>query len=183
MNVREFLDANAGKWFSQRTQYDATAREQQNLRGELAVEILAATHEAVCELCQQAAIDSAGVWAGARTQWAADAGFGSQKQQSNGGTAIALFVAGETQTAGELLQTRSDAPELLVRGCYEFRPQGVNPATLVLSAQTGDLYREERLWLAGENLRLRAVRVTSGDRECLAFYSEIRRLPPKTDAG
>lgn len=182
MDVREFLTANVGRWFSQRTQYDAIAREQSNARGELEVVTLGATEAAVTQLCQQAAVDVAGVWIGIQTQWTVDASLGGCQQT---GTALAVLVptAAGDPAAGQLLLTHSDAPDRLVRGRYEFRPQGVNPATLLLVATANDFQQEERLWFAGENLRLRAMRVRVGDREQMAFYSEIRRMPPKPETA
>lgn len=179
MDVREFLSANVGKWFSQRTQYEAIAQTQSSARGDVEVTALEATDTELVALCQQAGIEPERVWMSLRTQWEADNGslINSRKQS---GSVVVAFVAGETEACGQLWQIRSDATEKgVVCGRYEFRPAGVNAATLLIDAETNGVSHAERLWFAGENLRLRTIHAKAGDREQMAFYSEIRRVPPK----
>lgn len=178
MDVREFLSANVGKWFSQRTQYEAIAQTQSSVRGEVEVTALAATDAELATLCQQAGIAPGRVWMSLRTQWEADSGGLNSRKQT--GSVVVAFVAGETETSGQLWQIRSDATEMgAVCGRYEFRPAGVNAATLLIDAETNGVSQAERLWFAGENLRLRTIHAKAGDREQMAFYSEIRRISPK----
>ena len=183
MDVREFLSANVGKWFSQRTQYEAIAQAQSSVRGEVEVTALEATDADLATLCQRAGIDPERVWMSLRTHWEADSGGLNSRKQT--GSVVVAFVAGATEASGQLWQIRSDAPEAsAVCGRYEFRPAGVNAATLLIEAETDGVSQEERLWFAGENLRLRTIHAKAGDREQMAFYSEIRRIPvpPKPEA-
>ncbi|MEO0948109.1 MAG: phycobiliprotein lyase [Cyanobacteria bacterium J06641_5] len=182
MDVRDFLSANIGKWFSQRTQYEAIAQTQNSKRGEVEVTALDATAAELVDLCQRAGLEPGRILMGLRTQWEADSGSLTSSRKQTGSVVVA-FVAGETETRGQLWQIRSDASDDgVVCGRYEFRPAGVNAATLLIDAETDGISQAERLWFAGENLRLRTIHAKAGDREQMVFYSEIRRIPlqPKT---
>lgn len=180
MDVREFLQANVGKWFSQRTQYEAIAQTQGSLRADVEVTSLEATDTALAALCQGAGIAPEQVWMALRTQWEADGGLGNPKQA---GSAILAFVAGDSEASGQLWQMQGSTPAAAaICGRYEFRPAGVNAATLLMEVENNGISQEERLWFAGENLRLRTIHAKNGNREQLAFYSEIRRIPPKPES-
>ena len=62
MNVREFFELSAGKWFSQKTSQHLTLKQSDHGKSDLTIAILPTDNPHVIQLCQQASIDPGSIW-------------------------------------------------------------------------------------------------------------------------
>ena len=175
MDIIEFFEQSAGKWFSQRTLHNLTSGQLQAGKSELKIEILLASDPAVIKLCSEHAIspDSAPL-PGVRITWNAIA----DKNPKNGSTVLVPVPDSDNPKVGKLLQSGGAAPK---NGLAKLRPGIASSYTiseddvLTLIAQAEDFYAEERLWYLMPNLRIRTsvVKRSSGT-TVASFCSEIR---------
>ncbi len=169
MDIDQFLTQCEGKWFSQRTCYQLTAQQTDNGKADLSVARLAATEPNVAQLGDRAGIPASELWGGLEMSWDTSPDWDKPKQV---GSAL-LVLASEGDRSGRVLRATGSELE---QGHYQINAD----ESLTLTLAAGDRQLEERLWFAADNLRLRISTLQVGDRfQHVAFYSEIRRLPPK----
>lgn len=174
MDIQEFFEQSAGKWFAQRTHYNLTNPAAGSSKAEIEVEFLAADTPEIRQLCQQQHVSSAQSCAGLKIGWDNSVDWGGTKQK---GFAILVAIPDfENPQTGKLLRASSNPKEQTLSGRYIL---GADEA-LTLTLENGTLQAEERLWFASPNLRLRSSFVkNNGQFSDSTFYSEIRRIPAK----
>lgn len=163
MDIIEFFQQSAGKWFSQRTIHNLTSGELQAGKLELNIEILPPKDSTVIKLCEKHQTDPA---------LASLAGARMTSQGETGVTVLVPIIDRDNPQQGILLQDRGNGSSSFM-GRYAIAPDDV--LTLITESET--IYAEERLWYLMPNLRLRTSFVKQANGLNIAcFYSEIRRL-------
>ncbi|MEB3828604.1 phycobiliprotein lyase [Phormidium sp. CCY1219] len=168
MDIIEFFDRSAGKWFSQRTRQDLVADRSTAATTDLWIDPLSTTETDVVQLCQQQGVDPADALCAARIRWESKPMFNEPKE--SGATILVPLGDRPQSTEGKLLH-QPPSPDSFLRGRFLI---GSDDA-VTLIAESDTLYAEERIWFASENLRLRTSIVKQPDGFSKAsFYSEIR---------
>jgi hypothetical protein len=164
MDIKEFVGLCTGKWFSQRTSFQAKVESS---KAEITVEFLAAEHPECVKLCEQYQIQPNLALGGTKASW--DSGdFGKNKQT---GSTLLVWIPDDSAN-GRILRFLSQG-QATAQGKYCL---GTDEA-LTLSVGEADRQTEERVWFASPNLRLRTSLVKLSDgRTQMGFYSEIRKL-------
>jgi CpeS-like protein len=189
MDITEFLQQSAGKWFSQRTSHflipqqpdppeqSDPSKQSESGKSNLMIEIVPSTDPEVIKLCQQHQIEPALALCGARVNWD---GTMEQDQKKQAGTTLLVPIRNAEQpSAGKLLRTGT-AEQATIAGRYVIGSDDV--MTLIVENKT--LYSEERFWFASPNLRLRTSVLRQADGASAAsFYSEIRMGGVQPPAG
>ena len=163
MDVSEFFELSAGKWFSQRTVHNLKSGELQAGKSDLKIEILTASDAAVVKLCQQHSINPASTGLkGVRISWDGTADRAAAKQI--GSTILAIVPDRENPSEGQVLQANGNTRYVM---------GGDDVLTLITESDT--IHAEERLWYLMPNLRLRTsvVKQANGTEQA-SFCSEIR---------
>lgn len=173
MEIREFLELSEGKWFSQRTTYHLNQEQGESTKAELSIEKLLADNSEVVKLCQQHQIDPSLAWGGTKISWDNSVDWGKPKLI---GSNLLVFVPDrENDKIGQFLRSGGEPKSI---GRYIIG----NDRALTLIVEDGTTHAEERQWFASPNLRLRTTIVkSSGGFTQTSFYSEIRRMLPKTE--
>jgi phycoerythrin-associated linker protein len=174
MDIKEFFELSAGKWFAQRTHYDLIGQEARSNKSEIEIEILSPEAREIIQVCEQQKVSPTLAWGGMKVSWDNSVDWGKTKQV---GFALLIPIPdSDNPQTGQLLRSSSNLKEESLAGRYILGQD--DALTLVARGET--MYAEERLWFASPNLRLRASFVKNSDRFHLsAFYSEIRRMPTK----
>ncbi|MCW6050635.1 phycobiliprotein lyase [Microcoleus sp. A2-C5] len=163
MDVIEFFELSAGKWFSQRTVHNLNSGELQAGKSDLKIEMLTASDAAVVKLCQQHSInpDSTGL-KGVRISWDGVPDRNQAKQV--GSTILAIVPNPDNPSEGKVLQAKGNTRYVM---------GGDDVLTLITESDT--VHAEERLWYLIPNLRLRTsvVKQANGTEQA-SFCSEIR---------
>jgi len=163
MDVIEFFELSAGKWFSQRTVHNLNSGELQAGKSDLKIEILTATEPEVVKLCQQHSIDptSTGLTS-VRVSW--DGSPDRTQQKQTGSTILAVLPNLDNPSEGKVFQDKGNTR-------YVMGSDDV--LTLITESET--IHAEERLWYLIPNLRLRTsvVKQANGTEQA-SFCSEIR---------
>ena len=176
MDIKEFLELSVGNWFSQRTGYHLEQEKSENSKSDISIERLPQEDPEVVKLCELYQINPSVTLGGVKTSWDNSVDWGKAKQR--GSTLIVLLPQVNNYQAGKLLRTRGNLQPQRVTGRYILG----NDEALSLIVEEGPNYFEERLWFASPNLRLRTSLFRhSGGFSTTAFYSEIRKLAPKTN--
>ncbi|MCU0517003.1 MAG: phycobiliprotein lyase [Oscillatoria sp. Prado101] len=168
MDITEFFQQSAGKWFSQRTSHYMAPPQLETGTTDLWIDILPLSDPEVIKLCRQYRIEPSIALPGARVKWNGTVGVKQRKQV--GSTVIVPIPSPDSPSTGKLLQQTLtlNAP---VAGRYIMGSDGC----LTLITETPDLYSEERLWFESPNLRLRTSTVKRPNGVSVAsFCSEIR---------
>ena len=173
MNVREFFELSAGKWFSQKTSQHLTLKQSEHGKSDLVIEILPTDNPQVLQLCQQVGADPSSIWGGVKYTWKGTISWDTQPQSTTPqGESIAIAIP--------------DAPAATTGKFYHHtsgntRPPQVAQYTLgddnalTFVTQDGNIRSDERVWFESDNVRLRTTIVTQASGDSLAsFYSEIR---------
>lgn len=168
MDVKEFFELSAGKWFSQRTSYNLTAQTCESSQSELAIALLSPDDPTVNQLCQQAGVEPAGI--GVKITWQQTSLLG--KTGNQGSTLLVFLPQTQQANAGQLLRSSGQTATAPIMGRYLL----AEDEALNLMAEADNTAWEERLWFASENLRLRTVYTRSENWSYTAFYSDIRKL-------
>ena len=172
MNVREFFELSAGKWFSQKTSHHLTLKQSEHGKTDLVIDILANDNPQVIQLCQQAGIDPNLIWGGAKYTWKGTVSWDNQPQNpaSQQGETIVISVPDlpEGNTGKLFRASNGTAPQVA-------RYQMGDDDALTLVTEQENICFEERSWFESDNVRLRTTMVTQASGDSLAsFYSEIR---------
>lgn len=167
MNIEEFFELSAGKWFSHRSTHHLAFNQSEDGKSDIIIETLATDHPEVIKLCQLYEIAPSSAACSARVTW--NQTRERDKQKHSGSTVIVSVPDVDNPDEGKLLrETSKEAP---VIGRYKIGSDGA----LTLTVKSETMYSEERLWFASPNLRMRARVLKRLDGFSMAdFTSEIR---------
>ncbi|AFZ45875.1 Protein of unknown function CpeS/Ycf58 [Halothece sp. PCC 7418] len=176
IDIKTFFEQSAGKWFTQRTQYNLADKKVDNSQAQLTVELLDPNDSAIAQLYEQGSnqlqphlsleerlLDVAG----AKISWEAEGEKGSN---------LILFIThDETKQNGQLIQKRMNSEQSATVGNFVI---GEDEALILSTTAETNSMIKERVWFAHPNLRLRTVwqENASGHQGWVMFYSEIRRM-------
>lgn len=169
MNIEEFFEMSAGKWFSHRSTHHLAFNQSEDGKSDIIIETLATDHPEVIKLCQIYEIAPSSVACSARVTW--NETRERDKQKNSGSTVIVTIPDVDNRDEGRLLRQTISAKEAPVIGRYKIGSD--DAVTLTVKSET--MYSEERIWFASPNLRMRARVLKRLDGFSLAdFTSEIR---------
>jgi hypothetical protein len=180
VDIKEFLEISAGKWFSQRTSYGLAFKDSDNGKSDVVIDILTIDDPDVLKLCQQHSIASTLAWGGARVTSQTQAGMPWERTKGQATSSSSLIMVPIAESAdanrGQLLHSIGSAPTTPVAGSYSM---GEDEAlTLIINYPT--MFAEERIWFASPNLRLRTTIFKGNDGFSMAtFCSDIRMSSSK----
>ncbi len=171
MNLKEFLNLSAGRWFSQRTNY-LVGGEADNSKADITIERINPEDAKAVELCQKHNLDPQLSLGGTVQSWDNSVDWGKPKQV---GSATVILVSNpDDDSTGKLIRPQDSK----VCGHYVL---GADEA-LTLTLNTDDMHAEERQWFASDNFKMRTTVVKFNDgKKQTSFYSEIRKAEPKKD--
>ncbi|MBD3881562.1 phycobiliprotein lyase [Phormidium tenue FACHB-886] len=168
MDITEFFQQSAGKWFSQRTSHHLAFKQAESGKSNIVIEMLPKDDPEVIKLCQQYEIDPALALCGTRVTW--DGTMEWDKEQHSGSSVLVPVADPEKPNEGKLLRDMGYAEKASVAGRYVMSDEAL---TLITEYET--MYSEERFWFASPNLRLRtSVLKRFGGFSMATFCSEIR---------
>lgn len=169
MDIVEFFQQSAGKWFSQRTSHHLAFKQSEGGKSDIQIEMLPSTDPAVVQLCETYEIDPTLALCGARVTW--DGTMEWDEEKHAGSTVLVPIADPENPNEGKLLREMGYAEKAPVAGRYRM---GADDA-LTLITEYESMYSEERLWFASPNLRLRtSILKRFGGFSMASFCSEIR---------
>ncbi len=172
MDIVNFFETLAGKWFSQRTTHNLAGQSSQAGQSNLLIEFLPATDGDLAQACAPLGHDPNHIACGLRVHQDSQLEGETQKIQS---TALMVIMAPTADGTGVLVQVGA-APAL--QGSYRVEDEVL---TIVTPTEAGQV--EERLWFANPNLRMRTSVLKVGDVVQMAsFCSEIRMGQAKPTA-
>lgn len=169
MDIQEFFQMSAGKWFSQRTSHHLAFKQTESGKSDIRIEMLKADDPDVIKLCQEHNIDPSQAWGGARVTWD---GTMEWDQEKHAGSSVLVPIPDPDKPGeGKLLRDVGYAEKAGVAGRYVIGSDGA--MTLITEYET--MYSEERIWFASPNLRLRTSTLKRfGGFSMASFCSEIR---------
>lgn len=184
MEIVNFFEKLAGRWFSQRTTHALSTQQSKAGKSDLEVEFLAPDHEAVQTLYQQQAATSpiCAPICGLRIQQSS-----TIEGDSTPKVATTLLVPLSPQTE------KTTASEiytgiLLRSGTTDTSTYALEQEVLTIVSDGAEAYSEERLWFVNDNLRMRTGNTelkggTHSGLRIASFCTEIRlgAKPPKAD--
>jgi hypothetical protein len=169
MNIEEFFELSAGKWFSHRTSHHLAFKQAEDGKSDIVIETLPADHPEVVKLCQQYEIDPNHASCGARVTWNGTMEWDEEKH--TGSTVLATVPDEDNPSSGKLLREMGYAEKAPVAGTYKMGSDGA----LTLTTEYETMWSEERLWFASPNLRMRvSILKRFGGFSMASFTSEIR---------
>ncbi|CCH66484.1 Phycoerythrin linker protein CpeS homolog [Richelia intracellularis HH01] len=169
MNIEEFFELSAGKWFAHRTYTDLISKTSEEGKSELIIKSLPIDHPGVIQVCQKYQFDPKQATCSAKLYWD---DITKLNQKKTGSMIIVLIPSTESPLLGKFLhQIPESNVSLHLPGSYKI---GEDEA-LTLYVRVGNTYLEERLWFASPNLRMRvSVAKNAGGVSYTSFTSEIR---------
>jgi CpeS-like protein len=175
MDIEEFFQLSAGKWYSHRTGNDFAANKSESGQSEIIIESLTSEHPEVVKLCEQHKVNPNLASVTAKINWKDT----TKLNQKNTGSTVLVLVADEDNPGvGKLLRQSTNTDQIPSVGRYRV---GSDEA-LTLIAQSETISAEERIWFASPNLRMRVNVMKHPDGFSSAtFTTEIRMgvAPPK----
>lgn len=169
MDIVEFFELSAGKWFSQRTVHNLTSGELQTGKSDLVMDVLSPDDVTVLEMCDRHGVDQALVGKGLHLTW--EGTIESNPDQKRGEVILVSVIDGTQPLEGKILQQRRDSQTSSLTGRYLMGKDDI----LTLWIESDGFKAEERLWYLIPNLRLRTSIVNYDNGVILAsFCSEIR---------
>ncbi|MFP4120068.1 phycobiliprotein lyase [Coleofasciculus sp.] len=169
MDIKEFFEQSAGRWFSQRTSHHLAFKQAENGKSDITIEMIAADAPEVVQLCQQYEVDPDAAICGARVTWDGTMDWDEEKHQ--GSTVLVPVADPDKPNEGKLLREMGYAEKAPVAGRYIMGDD--QALTLITDYET--MYSEERLWFASPNLRLRtSILKRFGGFSMASMSSEIR---------
>ena len=175
MDVKEFFELSAGKWFSQKTSHHLTLKQSEHGKSDLVIDILPSDDSQISQLCQQANVDPSSLWGGAKYTWKGTTHWDAQQQSpaNQQGTSIVIVVPDRVgANSGTLFRTNiGSASTAPIAAKYILGED--NALTLV--TEDNQIHLEERIWFESDNVRLRTTISSQPNGDALAaFYTEIR---------
>ncbi|MBW4489594.1 MAG: phycobiliprotein lyase [Trichocoleus desertorum ATA4-8-CV12] len=169
MNIADFFQQSAGKWFSQRTSHHLAFKQSESGKSDIVIEMLPSNNPEVVKLCEQYEIDPGLALCGARVTWNGTMEWDEEKH--TGSTVLVPIADLENPKEGKLLREMGYAEKAPVAGRYRMG----DDEALTLITEYESMYSEERLWFASPNLRLRtSILKRFGGFSMATFCSEIR---------
>ncbi len=169
MDIKEFFELSAGKWFSHRTSHHLAFKQSEDGKSDITIEMLSADHPDVIKLCQQYDVEPNGASCGARVTWNGTMEWDEEKH--TGSTVLVSVPDEDNAHEGKLLREMGYAEKTPVAGRYKM---GSDDA-LTLTTEYETMWSEERLWFASPNLRMRvSILKRFGGFSMASFTSEIR---------
>lgn len=171
MDIKEFFEQSAGKWFSQRTSHHLAFKQAENGKSNIIIEMLPADAPEVIKLCELYEVEPQLALCGARVTWDGTMEWDEDKEKHKGSTVLVPIPDTDKPNEGRLLREMGYAEKAPVAGRYIM---GIDDAlTLITDYET--MYSEERLWFASPNLRLRtSILKRFGGFSMASLCSEIR---------
>ncbi|MDF5737820.1 MULTISPECIES: phycobiliprotein lyase [unclassified Nostoc] len=180
MNIEEFFQLSAGKWFSHRTSQHLAFNQSENSKSDIIIETLAVDHPEVIKLCQQYNINLSSATCATKITW--NGTMEKDQAKHSGSTVLVSVPDADNPAQGKLLREIVDADKTPVPGRYKIDSD--DALTLITEDET--MNSEERLWFASPNLRMRVNLLKSfGGLSITSFTSEIRMggFPPAAKAS
>lgn len=176
MDIVNFFENLAGKWFSQRTIHDLASQVSKAGQSDLQVDWVGPNTSEVVQLCQHAQIDQADALGGLRVTQSSLMDGETKRQQH---TTFVVLLKPTQHSHGKLLRRAQNIDQQPIPGSY-----ALDNEVLTLVSEAADFRSEERLWFANPNLRMRTnILETSEGIHLTSFCSEIRlgvkRPPPE----
>jgi hypothetical protein len=169
MNIEEFFELSAGKWFSHRTSHHLAFKQSEDGKSDIVIETLTADHPEVVKLCEQYEVDPSAASCSARVTWKGTMEWDEEKHE--GCTVLVTVPDANKPGEGKLLREMGYAEKAPVAGTYKIGEDGA--LTLITEYET--MWSEERLWFASPNLRMRiSILKRFGGFSMASFTSEIR---------
>jgi hypothetical protein len=166
MEIVNFFETLAGKWFSQRTTHYLTTQTSKAGQSNLMIEFLPHINASVMKLCEELGQDPAQAACGLRIEQ--DSRMEGETQSVQTASLMVALQPDEGQS-GVLLQKTEGADQGWA-GRYTLADEVL---TIAIAAPGGNV--EERLWFANPNLRMRtSVLQGSEGVKLTSFCSEIR---------
>ena len=201
MDIKEFFEQSAGRWFSQRTSNHITSQPIKNGKSNITMEMLSGDAPEVIKLCKKYQIEPGIAIFGVKVIWDGTV-VGEQKKQT-GSTVVVPVPNPENPDIGKLLRTNGDVEETSFLDAIASggspqdrtgsRSWGEPPRPRYLAAslkcrysigqddvltmitEGKTLYAEERFWFASPNFRLRTNVLQQGGQLTMAsLATEIR---------
>ncbi|MEH1941124.1 MAG: phycobiliprotein lyase [Nostoc sp.] len=180
MNIEEFFQLSAGKWFSHRTSQHLAFNQSENSKSDIIIETLALDRPEVIKLCQQYKINLSSASCAAKITW--NGTMEKDQTKQSGSTVLVLVPDADNPAEGKLLREIVDANKTPVAGRYKIDSDDA----LTLTTEDETMSSEERLWFASPNLRMRVnILKNFGGFSITSFTSEIRMggFPPAAKAS
>ncbi|MCC5645561.1 phycobiliprotein lyase [Nostoc sp. CHAB 5824] len=180
MNIEEFFQLSAGKWFSHRTSQHLAFNQSENTKSDIIIETLAVDDPEAIKICQQYEINPNSASCAAKITW--NGTMEKDQGKHSGSTVLVSVTDADNPAEGKLLREMVDADKIPVAGHYKFDSDGA----LILTIEDETMWSEERLWFASPNLRMRVnVLKSFGEFSITSFTSEIRMggFPPAAKAS
>ena len=169
MDIKEFLDQSAGKWFSQRTNHYLASVPAQSGKSDIVIEILSKEAPEVVQLCQQYDIAPASALCGVKVNW--DGMMAGETKKQVGSTIFVPVPNTDKPNSGQLLRPIYNGKVPPTAGRYIM----ARDDSLTMITEDEAMYSEERLWYASPNLRFRTNIIKRfGGFTHTSFCSEIR---------
>lgn len=166
MEIVNFFETLAGKWFSQRTTHYLATQTSKAGQSNLLIEFLPHIDPAVIKLCEE--VGQAATLASCGLRIHQDSHLDEETNAVQSSSLLVALQPNGTE-AGVLLQKSDGAPQALT-GRYVLENEVL---TFVIETPAGQA--EERLWFANPNLRMRtSVLKGANGVELTSFCSEIR---------
>jgi CpeS-like protein len=182
MDIQEFFEISAGKWFSQRTSTYPGYSQPETGKTDLRIGYLAKNDPLVANLAQEFGIASGLAICGLELTWDGQIELTKVKQA---GSALLIAIADpDHPQQGTLIRSWKGAEKKPLSSRYQI---GVDDA-LTLFSEEEALIAEERLWYASPNLRLRTTILTQSNHFRLSSFTTEIRLgvtqanPPRSTA-
>ena len=169
MNIEEFFQLSAGKWFSHRTSQHLAFNQSEHSKSDIIIEALAVDCPEAVKLCQSYNINPSSA--------SCNGTMDKDQTKHSGSTVLVSVPDADNPTQGRLLREIVDANKTPVAGRYKIDSDGA----LILTTEDETVFSEERLWFASPNLRMRVnVLKSFGGFSITSFTSEIRMggFPP-----
>ncbi|BAY24833.1 hypothetical protein NIES2100_46300 [Calothrix sp. NIES-2100] len=169
MNIEEFFELSAGKWFSHRTSHKLAFKQSEDGKSNITIEMLTADHPDVVKLCQTYAINPSLAACGIRVT--GNGAIAGDKEKHSGTTVLVSVPDDDNPHEGQLLWDLGHTQKAPVAGRYKI---GSDEA-LTLTTEYENILSEERLWFASPNLRMRVSTIKhQGGFSMASFTTEIR---------
>ncbi len=167
MNIAEFFELSAGKWFSHRTKKDLIGKTSGEGKSEIIIESLTSQHPEVVKVCEYYQIAPKQAACAAKVNWNDTTRL---NQKNTGSTVVVLIPNTDNPQEGQFLHQIPDNGKPSP-GRYKIGED----ESLTLSIESDNMYSEERLWFASPNLRMRvSITKHAGGFSTTSFTSEIR---------
>lgn len=173
MEIQEFFQQCAGKWFSQRTSHALPPQELEVGKSDVWIDFLASDDPEIAKLCQQCRVAPSLAICGIQTKW--EGTIGANPTKESGSVLLVAITDGNDSNIGKFLRTVNFPGERPTIGCYSSNADD----SITLKIESDTLQTEERLWFVSPNLRERTSIVTHANGSSYAsFCSEIRMGSP-----